>query len=45
MAKDPVCRMEGDVRAAAATSEYKGRDLLLLRAWLQESPMFGIEVR
>jgi len=36
MAKDPVCGMTVDEEKAAATSEYKGKDLLLLCQGLQE---------
>ena len=34
MAVDPVCKMQVDEKKAAATSDYKGRDVLLLRDFL-----------
>ena len=35
MAIDPVCGMQVDEKTAKHKSEYKGRDVLLLHAWLQ----------
>ena len=36
MATDPVCKMQVDEKKAAATSEYQRKDVLLLRADLQD---------
>ncbi len=36
MAIDPVCKMTVDEKTAKIKSEYKGQDLLLLRARMQE---------